>query len=358
MAGAGNAIRGSRVGAGPMGEAERGDAAPRQTVTYFCSHDHRSVVTFAIEANVPESWDCPKCGLPASLDSENPPPAPKIEPYKTHLAYVKERRCGDRGRRHPRRGRRPPPLPPQGRRDHLLTELGASARRRRRRVGASARQTVPSRRVGAAQSVPSRRVCSRQTVSSRRVCSAPYAGRATARARRTPSRMTSSSPASRPYTSGVQTGSMIQSASSPNQPNRSSSSASLSSPVCHSRPWNSTPKRSSSLPTSMNASLDPRRAPRPVVRAEEPAGASSATAPRSRRPTADRPSVCGATSLSVVTQRMPAKRSTSLEQLLQREVAQTMQGRPALSARVPAIADVRGRAPFEGAWSSARRSRR
>ena len=28
----------------------------------------------------------------ASLDSDNPPPAPKIEPYKTHLAYVKERR--------------------------------------------------------------------------------------------------------------------------------------------------------------------------------------------------------------------------------------------------------------------------
>ncbi len=26
------------------------------------------------------------------MDSENPPPAPKIEPYKTHLAYVKERR--------------------------------------------------------------------------------------------------------------------------------------------------------------------------------------------------------------------------------------------------------------------------
>ena len=30
-------------------------------------------------------------GLP-TLRSENPPPAPKIEPYKTHLAYVKERR--------------------------------------------------------------------------------------------------------------------------------------------------------------------------------------------------------------------------------------------------------------------------
>ena len=75
-----------------MGEAERGESAPRQVVTYFCSHEHRSVVTFSVEAVAPASWDCPKCGLPASLDSDNPPPAPRIEPYKTHLAYVKERR--------------------------------------------------------------------------------------------------------------------------------------------------------------------------------------------------------------------------------------------------------------------------
>ena len=92
MAGAGNAIRGSRVGAGPMGEAERGEAAPRQNVSYFCSQEHRTLIAFSVEAVVPESWDCPRCGLPASLDQENPPPPPKIEPYKTHLAYVKERR--------------------------------------------------------------------------------------------------------------------------------------------------------------------------------------------------------------------------------------------------------------------------
>jgi hypothetical protein len=75
-----------------MGEAERGEAAPRQTVTYFCSREHRTLIAFAVEAQVPESWDCPRCGLPASMDSENPPPPTKIEPYKTHLAYVKERR--------------------------------------------------------------------------------------------------------------------------------------------------------------------------------------------------------------------------------------------------------------------------
>jgi len=75
-----------------MGEAERGEAAPRQSVTYFCSQEHRTLIAFSVEAVVPESWDCPRCGLPASVDQENPPPPPKIEPYKTHLAYVKERR--------------------------------------------------------------------------------------------------------------------------------------------------------------------------------------------------------------------------------------------------------------------------
>ena len=75
-----------------MGEAERGEAAPRKAITYFCAHEHRTVITFAVEATPPDSWDCPKCGLPAGLDAENAPPAPKIEPYKTHLAYVKERR--------------------------------------------------------------------------------------------------------------------------------------------------------------------------------------------------------------------------------------------------------------------------
>ena len=49
-------------------------------------------VFFAVEVSAPDSWDCPRCGLPANQDAENPPPPPKIEPYKTHLAYVKERR--------------------------------------------------------------------------------------------------------------------------------------------------------------------------------------------------------------------------------------------------------------------------
>ena len=44
---------------------------------------------------MPSEIDCPHCGLPAGLDKANPPLVAKIEPYKTHLAYVKERRTDD-----------------------------------------------------------------------------------------------------------------------------------------------------------------------------------------------------------------------------------------------------------------------
>ncbi|CCI54572.1 MAG: RNA polymerase-binding protein RbpA [Tetrasphaera jenkinsii] len=93
MAG-GNAIRGSRVGAGPMGEAERGEVAPRVFFSYYCANGHTTRPSFAQEPGlvVPETWDCPRCGLPAGQDEANPPNAPRVEPYKTHLAYVKERR--------------------------------------------------------------------------------------------------------------------------------------------------------------------------------------------------------------------------------------------------------------------------
>jgi hypothetical protein len=75
-----------------MGEAERGDAAPRHRVAFYCANGHETRPSFATEAAVPTEWDCPRCGLPSGRDKENPPAAPKIEPYKTHLAYVKERR--------------------------------------------------------------------------------------------------------------------------------------------------------------------------------------------------------------------------------------------------------------------------
>jgi hypothetical protein len=93
----GNAIKGSRVGAGPMGEAERGDSAPRHRVSFWCANAHETRPSFADDAQVPETWDCPRCGFPASRDQQNPPAPPRNEPYKTHLAYVRERRSDEDG---------------------------------------------------------------------------------------------------------------------------------------------------------------------------------------------------------------------------------------------------------------------
>lgn len=91
----GNAIRGSRVGAGPMGEAERGDSAPRLRISFWCANGHETRPAFAADAEIPEEWECTRCGLPANTDQHNPPPPPRNIPYKTHLAYVKERRSDD-----------------------------------------------------------------------------------------------------------------------------------------------------------------------------------------------------------------------------------------------------------------------
>ena len=95
MSTGGSAIRGSRVGAGPMGEQDRGFKAERITVSYYCAagHEYSPQYAAAVDlAEIPELIDCPNCGLPSGQDKANPPVITKHEPYKTHLAYVKERR--------------------------------------------------------------------------------------------------------------------------------------------------------------------------------------------------------------------------------------------------------------------------
>jgi hypothetical protein len=49
-------------------------------------------ILLAAEAAAPATWECPHCGQPAGQDAHNPPGRVRAEPYKSHLAYVKERR--------------------------------------------------------------------------------------------------------------------------------------------------------------------------------------------------------------------------------------------------------------------------
>ena len=98
MASGGNAIRGTRVGAGPMGEQDHGFHAERIAISYWDALGNETVRYFAANLpaeEIPEVIDSPNSGLPAGRDKDNPPQLAKMEPYKTHLAYVKERRSDD-----------------------------------------------------------------------------------------------------------------------------------------------------------------------------------------------------------------------------------------------------------------------
>ncbi len=123
MSNGGSAIRGSRVGAGPMGEQDRGYRAQGEVRNYYCANGHVQSPQFAAgvdEAEIPSLLDCPNCGLPAGQDKDNPPVIAKHEPYKTHLAYVKERRTEDEAK-------------------ELLEEAVAAVRERRIRLAEAAK---------------------------------------------------------------------------------------------------------------------------------------------------------------------------------------------------------------------------
>ena len=95
MASGGSAIRGTRVGSGPMGEQDRGILAERILVSYWDALGNETVRYFSAQVDpeeIPDIIDSPSSGLPAGRDKDNPPELPSNEPYKTHLAYVKERR--------------------------------------------------------------------------------------------------------------------------------------------------------------------------------------------------------------------------------------------------------------------------
>ena len=78
-----------------MGEQDRGYHAERVSISYWDALGNETVRFFAAnlpDEEIPEIIDSPNSGLPAGRDKGNPPQLAKMEPYKTHLAYVKERR--------------------------------------------------------------------------------------------------------------------------------------------------------------------------------------------------------------------------------------------------------------------------
>lgn len=85
-------LRGARLG-GQSFEDERGiEFAARQQVGYACAQGHTFEITMSVEAEVPATWECPRCGA-EGLSVDGIEPDRKAEkPVRTHWDMLLERR--------------------------------------------------------------------------------------------------------------------------------------------------------------------------------------------------------------------------------------------------------------------------
>ncbi|SDM61123.1 RNA polymerase-binding protein RbpA [Actinomyces ruminicola] len=87
------ALRGMTIGAKSMESEEGVEFAARQNITYECPLGHVTTVPMSMEAEIPQTWECPDCGQAAALRGEDEPESeePKKAP-RTHWDMLLERR--------------------------------------------------------------------------------------------------------------------------------------------------------------------------------------------------------------------------------------------------------------------------
>jgi hypothetical protein len=72
--------------------------AARQHVSFWCSMNHETTLTFAEGVDVPVEWACRDCGAPASqLRGEAPNPTPESAFFRTPYEFLMMRRTEEEG---------------------------------------------------------------------------------------------------------------------------------------------------------------------------------------------------------------------------------------------------------------------
>lgn len=85
-------LRGMKIGANSL-ESDIGVAfVERREETFQCTNGHSFVVTFASDAELPQTWEC-KCGAEARLiGGEGEEEKKQVKPARTHWDMLMERR--------------------------------------------------------------------------------------------------------------------------------------------------------------------------------------------------------------------------------------------------------------------------
>jgi hypothetical protein len=85
-------LRGSRLGAVSYESDRNTELAPRQTREYLCARGHQFEVPFAVDAEVPTTWECKFDGTVARIVDGTEPEQKKAKPPRTHWDMLLERR--------------------------------------------------------------------------------------------------------------------------------------------------------------------------------------------------------------------------------------------------------------------------
>lgn len=87
------ALRGTHMGSTSLESDEGVVFVERQTVEFNCPAGHHFEVTFAIDAELPDSWDCPRCSKPAlRVGAEDFKEEKTAKPQRTHWEQLMDRR--------------------------------------------------------------------------------------------------------------------------------------------------------------------------------------------------------------------------------------------------------------------------
>ncbi|MDR2566023.1 MAG: RNA polymerase-binding protein RbpA [Bifidobacteriaceae bacterium] len=84
-------LRGSGIGFQSLESEDGVEFAERVEVAYDCPDGHTTILPFALEAEVPDYWQC-RCGMVAILRDAVNPILPKEKRQRSHWDMLMERR--------------------------------------------------------------------------------------------------------------------------------------------------------------------------------------------------------------------------------------------------------------------------
>lgn len=85
-------LKGRGLGSRSLADTSGVELAGRRDVAFECTSGHTFIRTFSDEAELPDTWECPRCSGLATRVGVDTPARKAIKPTRTHWDMLRERR--------------------------------------------------------------------------------------------------------------------------------------------------------------------------------------------------------------------------------------------------------------------------